>query len=96
MEPVHGEIATSQKLSDTLVQVCVGEVVVGFVESAGPVFVALHGVRYDVAVEVAQSLVFDVAAAALLSHARVVDHLTAELAKPAAVEPAASSHRAAS
>ena len=60
----------------------VGNCVVGFVESAGPVFVALHGPRYDRAVEVSQSLVFDVAVAALLAHVRVVDHLAAELAKP--------------
>lgn len=64
-------------------QVCVGDSVVGFIESAGVVFVALHGSRYDRAVEVAQSLAFDVAVAALLSHVRVVDHLNAELAKPA-------------
>ena len=63
---------------------------VGFVETAGIVFVALHGSRYDRAVEVAQSLTFDVAAAALLSHVRVVDHLNAELAKPdAPARPAA-------
>lgn len=63
-------------------RVCVGDSVVGFIESAGVVFVALHGSRYDRAVEVAQSLAFDVAVASLLSHVRVVDHLNAELAKP--------------
>ena len=62
---------------------CIGEVVVGYVEAAGSVFVALHGSRYDRAVEVAQSLSFDVAAAALLAHVRVVEHIAAELAKPA-------------
>ncbi|CAN5258384.1 hypothetical protein BH11ACT5_BH11ACT5_27830 [soil metagenome] len=82
MERVLGEIATSLRLSGELVQVSVGDLVVGFIESAGPVFVALHGPRYDRAVEVSQSLVFDVAAAALLAHVRVVDHLAAELAKP--------------
>ena len=61
---------------------CIGEVVVGYVEAAGAVFVALHGSRYDRAVEVAQSLTFDVAAAALLSHVRVVEHIATELAKP--------------
>ena len=84
MERVNGEIATSRQLSDELVEVCIGQTVVGFVETAGIVFVALHGSRYDRAVEVAQSLTFDVAAAALLSHVRVVDHINAELAKPEA------------
>lgn len=60
-----------------------GEIVVGFVEAAGPVFVALHGPRYDRAVEVAQSLEFDVAVAALLSHVRVVEKVARELAAPA-------------
>ena len=93
VERVKGAIATSLRLSDELVQVSVGDVVVGFVESAGPVFVALHGPRYDRAVEVSQSLVFDVAAAALLAHVRVVDHLAAELAKPPpAGAVAASAH----
>ncbi len=82
MERVNGEIATSQRLSDELVQVCIGGTVVGFVESAGPVFVALHGLRYDRAVEVAQSLAFDVAVAGLLGHVRVVEQVTEELAKP--------------
>ncbi|MBU1589033.1 MAG: hypothetical protein KKH51_13980 [Actinobacteria bacterium] len=90
MERVNGAIATSQQLSETLVQVCVGESVVGFIETAGVVFVALHGSRYDRAVEVAQSLAFDVAVAALLAHVRVVDHLTAELSKPSAAEAAPS------
>jgi hypothetical protein len=82
VERVNGEIATSRQLRDELVEVCIGQTVVGFVETAGIVFVALHGSRYDRAVEVAQSLTFDVAAAALLSHVRVVDHINAELAKP--------------
>ena len=82
MERVKGEVATSTRLSDELVEVRIGEVVVGFVEAAGPVFVALHGPRYDHAVEVSQSLVFDVSVAALLEHVRVVDHINAELAKP--------------
>ena len=82
VECVKGELATSKRLSEELVEVSIGEVVVGFVESAGPVYVALHGSRYDRAVEVSQSLVFDVAAAALLAHVRVVDHLAAELSKP--------------
>ena len=86
VERVNGEIATSRQLGEELVEVCVGNTVVGYVETAGIVFVALHGSRYDRAVEVAQSLTFDVAAAALLSHVRVVDHLNAELAKPG--EPA--------
>ena len=82
VECVKGELATSKRLTEELVEVSIGDVVVGFVESAGPVYVALHGPRYDRAVEVSQSLVFDVAAAALLAHVRVVDHLAAELAKP--------------
>lgn len=87
MERVNGEIVTSQQLDEGLVQVCAGERIVGFVESAGPVFVALFGPRYDRAVEVAQSLSFDAAAAGLLSHARVVESLNDELAKPDAPEP---------
>ena len=82
---MNGEIATSRQLGDELVEVCIGETVVGYVEAAGPVFVALHGSRYDRAVEVAQSLTFDVAAAALLAHVRVVEHIATELAKPAPV-----------
>ena len=92
MERVNGEIATSRQLSDELVEVCIGQTVVGFVETAGIVFVALHGSRYDRAVEVAQSLTFDVAAAALLSHVRVVDHINAELAKPEAPARPAAKH----
>ena len=84
VERVNGEIVTSQQLDEGLVQVCAGERVVGFVESAGAVFVALYGSRYDRAVEVAQSLSFDAAAAGLLSHARIVDTLNDELAKPEA------------
>ena len=82
MERVNGEIVISHQLSEDLVQVTVGSTVVGFVESAGPVFVALHGPRYDRAVEVSQSLAFDVAAAGLLEHVRVVAALSDELAKP--------------
>jgi hypothetical protein len=82
VERVNGEIVTSQQVGEGLVQVCAGEIIVGFVESAGPVFVALFGSRYDRAIEVAQSLSFDVAAAGLLSHARVVASLSDELAKP--------------
>ena len=88
MEPVNGEIATSRRLSDELVEICIGDTVVGFVESAGAVFVALHGPRYDRAVEVAQSLAFDVAVAGLLSHVRVVEMVTEQLAEP---QPVASS-----
>jgi len=40
-------------------------VVVGFVEVAGPVFVALSGVRYDRAVEVSQELTFHAAIGAV-------------------------------
>ena len=69
---------------------CIGKSVVGFIESAGAIFVALHGPRYDRAVEVAQSLAFDVAVAALLAHVRVVDHLTEELSKPSVAEAAPS------
>jgi len=82
VERVNGEIVISHQLSEELVQVTVGTAVVGFVESAGPVFVALHGPRYDRAVEVSQSLAFDVAAAGLLEHVRVVAALSDELAKP--------------
>ena len=88
MERVNGEIVTSQKLSDELVQVSIGSTVVGFVESAGPVFVALHGPRYDRAVEVCQSLAFDVAAAGLLAHARVVASLAEQLSAPSEAEAA--------
>ncbi|CAN5205666.1 hypothetical protein BH09ACT5_BH09ACT5_09320 [soil metagenome] len=94
VERVNGEIVTSQQLSEGLVQVCAGEIVVGFVESAGPVFVALFGPRYDRAVEVAQSLSFDAAAAGLLSHARVVASLNEELGAPsAATQPDAPAQR---
>lgn len=89
MERVNGDIVTSQQLAEGLVQVCAGERVVGFVEAAGPVFVALFGSRYDRAVEVAQSLSFDAAAAGLLSHARVVATLNDELTRPdAPAQPA--------
>ena len=84
VERVNGEIVTSQQVGEGLVQVCAREKIVGFVESAGPVYVALFGARYDRAVEVTQSLSFDVAAAGLLSHARVVASLNDELAKPEA------------
>ena len=40
-------------------------VVVGFIEVAGPVFVALGGPRYDRAVEVSQELTFHAAVAAV-------------------------------
>lgn len=90
MERVNGEIVTSQRLSDELVQVCIGESVVGFIESAGPVYVALHGPHYDRAVEVAQSLAFDVAVAGLLGHVRTVAKVVNELAKPVAVARARS------
>ena len=83
MERVNGEIVISHQLSEDLVQVTVGTTVVGFVESAGPVFVALHGPRYDRAVEVSQSLAFDVAAAGLLEHVRVVAALNTALDRPA-------------
>jgi hypothetical protein len=82
VERVKGAIATSQRLRDDLVQVSVGDSVVGFVEQAGAVHVALHGNRYDRAVEVAQSLVFDVAVADLLAHVRTVDRIAAELSEP--------------
>jgi hypothetical protein len=95
VERVNGAIATSQRVTESLVQVCVGDSVVGFIESAGVVFVALHGSRYDRAVEVSQSLAFDVAVAALLSRVRVVDHLNAELAKPARVTKRAATSRVA-
>ena len=94
VERVNGEIVTSVRLSDELVQVSIGSAVVGFVESAGPVFVALYGERYSLAVEVAQSLAFDVAAAGLLAHARVVSNLSEELAMPAPkqIAPAKPKH----
>lgn len=75
---------------------CIGETVVGYVEAAGPVFVALHGSRYDRAVEVAQSITFDIAVAALLAHVRVVDKLAAELAEPVPAPEIAPSKPAAS
>ena len=96
MERVNGAIATSQRLRDDLVQVSVGDTVVGFVEQAGPVHVALHGPRYDRAVEVSQSLVFDVAVAELLAHVRTVDRITAELAQPVNDEKPAVASRASS
>jgi hypothetical protein len=47
-----------------------GDRVLGFIEAVGPVFVVLSGPRYDHAVEVGQSVLFDLAVATLELQAR--------------------------
>lgn len=49
-----------------LYEIAAGGRVVGYVEEAGPVFVALRGPRYDRAVEVCQALTFHAAVDAVL------------------------------
>ncbi len=53
-----------------VVEVRVGSRTIGYIETAGPVFVSLAGERYDVAVEVAQSMTVQKAAIALLGKER--------------------------
>lgn len=50
-------------------EVVVGECVIGYVDVVGTVFVALRGTRYDRAVEIEQTLVFERAIAVLRSAA---------------------------
>jgi hypothetical protein len=47
-----------------------GDRVIGYIEVVGPVFVVLAGSRHDHAVEIAQSLLFDLAVATLELQAR--------------------------
>lgn len=48
-----------------LVEVTVDRRTLGYIEQAGGVFVALAGIRYDLAVEVHQTLIFEDALTAL-------------------------------
>ena len=48
------------------VLVVIGGSVVGYIEMVGSVFVSLKGPRYDIAVEVAQSMAIEAAHTALL------------------------------
>lgn len=50
-------------------EVVVGECVIGYVDVVGTVFVALRGTRYDRAVEIEQTLVFERTIAVLRSAA---------------------------
>lgn len=60
-------LTSIRQVRDGLSEVRVGTEVVGYVETAGPVFVSLAGPRYDAAVEVAQSLSILTAVTALIA-----------------------------
>jgi hypothetical protein len=59
------QLASYRTVRPDLVEVVVGGETAGFIEMVGNVFVALSGSRYDVAVEVAQSMSIDVVHRAL-------------------------------
>ena len=54
-------LAAYKTIRPDLVEVVVEGEVVGFIEMVGHLFVALRGPRYDIAVEVAQSMSIEVA-----------------------------------
>ena len=63
--PRRRQLAAYRTVRPDLVEVVVGGETVGFIEMVGQVFVALAGNRYDLAVEVAQSVTIEVAHQAL-------------------------------
>lgn len=65
-------------------EIRIGCLTLGYVERVGNVFVALIGERLDRAEECAQSLLWDVAAAALVRHTKRNDSSPASLALAAA------------
>jgi hypothetical protein len=58
-------LAAYRTVRPDLVEVVMGGQVVGYLEMVGSLFVALRGTRYDLAVEVAQSMSIEAAHAAL-------------------------------
>ncbi len=58
-EPDPGEVVRWERVAPERYVVLDGHRVAGFVDVVGAVFVVLRGRRYDRAVEVAQTLVFD-------------------------------------
>jgi hypothetical protein len=56
----------TERVSPSLLRIVDRGATAGFVEKAGPVFVALVGDRYDRAVEVSQSLSLDAAARSVI------------------------------
>lgn len=61
------QLASYRTLRPELIEVTVGGVVIGYIERVGEVFVALRGERYDLAIEVAQSMLIEVVHGALCS-----------------------------
>jgi hypothetical protein len=59
-------LAAYRTVRPDLVEVVIAGEVVGFIEMVGHLFVALRGPRYDIAVEVAQSMSIEVAHQSLL------------------------------
>jgi hypothetical protein len=64
--PARRRLAAYRTVRPDLVEVVIGGSVVGYIEMVGSVFVSLKGPRYDIAVEVAQSMAIEAAHAALL------------------------------
>jgi hypothetical protein len=69
--PVFGaaRLATVTAEGDTRYRVQLGEVTIGYLEAAGPVWVSLAGSPYSAAVEIAQSRIAGAALRALTDHA---------------------------
>src|SRR5690554_5232260 len=65
--PEPPPIVTCDRIGPGCYAVFLAERVVGFIDVVGPVSVALAGCRYDRAVEVAQSVMFERAVAALVA-----------------------------
>jgi hypothetical protein len=64
--PARRRLAAYRTVRPDLVEVVIGGSVVGYIEMVGNVFVSLKGPRYDIAVEVAQSMAIESAHTALL------------------------------
>jgi hypothetical protein len=64
--PARRRLAAYRTVRPDLVEVVVGGAVIGYIEMVGNVFVSLKGARYDLAVEVAQSMAIETAHNALL------------------------------
>jgi hypothetical protein len=64
--PARRRLAAYRTVRPDLVEVVVGGSTIGYIEMVGSLFVSLKGSRYDLAVEVAQSMSIEVAHTALL------------------------------
>ena len=67
--PARRRLAAYRTVRPDLVEVTMGGAVVGYLEIVGDIFVSLRGARYDMAVEVAQSMSIEIAHEALCGEA---------------------------